>query len=275
MTRPIAARTILFCLVGLNVANNWSSAQSVKPLQQAHAHNDYEHDRPLHDALDHGFCSVEADIFLVNGELLVGHNRWSLRKDRTLKRLYLDPLAKIVESNNGRVHKDSAMFMLLIDFKHDGNKIYPILKKQLQEYSNMLSGIHDGKYQQRAIQVVISGSCPRKMITDDETRLVSIDGRFSDLDSNAPADFIPLISMRWSSQFKWRGRTQVTEQEINKLTNITRKAHERGRRVRFWATPESTAVWDRLFSAQVDHINTDKLARLQKYLLEKHKTDSN
>src|SRR5436190_12307328 len=32
-----------------------------KPLPQLHAHNDYEHKRPLFDALDHGFCSVEAD----------------------------------------------------------------------------------------------------------------------------------------------------------------------------------------------------------------------
>ena len=31
----------------------------------AHAHNDYEHARPLHDALARGFGSVEADIWLV------------------------------------------------------------------------------------------------------------------------------------------------------------------------------------------------------------------
>src|SRR5262245_58578952 len=37
------------------------------PLRQAHAHNDYEHPRPLFDALDQGFCSVEADIYLVDG----------------------------------------------------------------------------------------------------------------------------------------------------------------------------------------------------------------
>ncbi|HET6325009.1 MAG TPA: hypothetical protein VFG04_09940, partial [Planctomycetaceae bacterium] len=43
------------------------------PLIRAHAHNDYEHKRPLFDALDQGLCSVEADIFLVDGQLLVGH----------------------------------------------------------------------------------------------------------------------------------------------------------------------------------------------------------
>jgi hypothetical protein len=34
-----------------------ASATAVEPLPRAHAHNDYEHERPLLDALDHGFTS--------------------------------------------------------------------------------------------------------------------------------------------------------------------------------------------------------------------------
>ncbi len=45
-------------------------AADAAPLVNAHAHNDYAHKRPLADALDHGFCSVEADIFLVDGALI-------------------------------------------------------------------------------------------------------------------------------------------------------------------------------------------------------------
>lgn len=33
------------------------------PLDRAHAHNDYEHARPLIDALERGFGSVEADVY--------------------------------------------------------------------------------------------------------------------------------------------------------------------------------------------------------------------
>jgi len=44
---------------------------SPPPLTRAHAHNDYEHTRPLFDALEHGFCSIEPDIWLVDGKLLV------------------------------------------------------------------------------------------------------------------------------------------------------------------------------------------------------------
>ncbi len=43
------------------------------PLARAHAHNVYEHERPIFDALSHGFTSVEADVWFVNGERLMGH----------------------------------------------------------------------------------------------------------------------------------------------------------------------------------------------------------
>ena len=57
-------------------------SRAEKPLENAHAHNDYLHERPLFEALDLGFNSVEADIFLVDGQLLVGHSRDQLKPER-------------------------------------------------------------------------------------------------------------------------------------------------------------------------------------------------
>lgn len=62
-----------------------------RPLWRAHAHNDYEHPRPLFDALDHRFGSVEADIYLVGDQLLVAHDPVELDPTRTLESLYLAP----------------------------------------------------------------------------------------------------------------------------------------------------------------------------------------
>src|SRR5690349_19196948 len=76
-----------------------------RPLWRAHAHNDYEHPRPLSDALDHRFGSVEADIFLVGDQLLIGHTPDDLDPTRTLESLYLDPLARIVKANHGSVYR--------------------------------------------------------------------------------------------------------------------------------------------------------------------------
>ena len=91
-----------------------------QPLARAHAHNDYYHERPLLDALASGFCSVEADVFLKDDTLLVGHSRFELKKERTLESLYLAPLAKRVKANGGSVYKTKAPFHLMIDFKTDG-----------------------------------------------------------------------------------------------------------------------------------------------------------
>jgi len=54
------------------------------PLTRAHAHNDYEHPRPLLMPLDQGFCSVEADVWLTGGELRVGHELSATAPGRTL-----------------------------------------------------------------------------------------------------------------------------------------------------------------------------------------------
>src|SRR5437660_4910717 len=92
-------------------------APAVVPLRRAHAHNDYEHARPLLDALDHGFCSVEADVHLVDGELLVAHTRFQVKKGRTLQALYLDPLRERAKKNGGRVYPGGPEFVLLVELK--------------------------------------------------------------------------------------------------------------------------------------------------------------
>ena len=254
---------IAVCLVwGISAA----TAEEPTPLVRAHAHNDYRHDRPLLDALDHGFCSVEADIFLVGGELLVGHDRLELRKGRTLEKLYLKPLGERVRKNGGRVFKDGPPFTLLIDIKTDGAAVYAQLDKLLTRYSDVISGTIDGKHRAAAIDVIISGDRPKAEIAADKTRYCGIDGRLSDLDSEQPADLLPLISDRWTSHFKWRGKGPMPAAEKEKLRQTVEKAHARGRRVRFWATPENPAVWKELSAAGVDLINTDRLAELQKFL---------
>jgi hypothetical protein len=240
--------------------------QSVVPLPQSHAHNDYRHDRPLLDALERGFCSVEADIFLVEGRLLVGHGRDELKTERTLETLYLDPLQKRVKQNGGRVYPDGPTITLLVDIKENGPEVYTALRDVLTAYEEMLCRAESGVYHEGAIQVVISGDRPVEDIMANTTRYVGIDGRLSDLESSAPAHLMPLISDRWTSHFTWRGVGEFPAAERNKLQSIVRRAHASGRRVRFWATPESPRLWKELLAAEVDHINTDRLDSLREFL---------
>ncbi len=267
----MAERTGLRCLwllvaVSIPLPAVAEDSPPVRPLRQAHAHNDYYHPRPLLDALDHGFCSVEADVFLVDGELRVGHHELELTPQRTLELLYLRPLRERVRGNGGSVYGDGKPIMLLVDIKRDGPAAYKTLGRLLNEYRDIVSGVEDGRFRTRAVDVVISGDRPKTLIADDARRRAGIDGRLSDLDSELPADLMPLISDRWSSHFRWRGEGDIPPQEREKLRSIVRRAHESGRRVRFWATPESESLWRELIAAGVDHINTDQLDRLQGFL---------
>ena len=241
-------------------------AVAAEPLPQAHAHNDYHHPRPLIDALDHGFCSVEADIFAVGDELLVAHDRKDIAPGRTLRALYLDPLKARVKANGGRVYRDGPPFTLLIDFKSEAEPTYRVLRNVLAEYRDMLIEEVDGRRQPGAVSIVVSGNRPMKMIAADRQRLCGIDGRLSDLGTDMPADLMPLISDNWGNHFRWRGEGEMSRAEQQKLRSIVGQAHAAGRQVRFWATPESEKLWAQLVAAGVDHLNTDQLARLQTFL---------
>lgn len=253
-------------LLGTSIWLSPCSAQSVVPFSAAHAHNDYAHRRPLLDALDQGFCSIEADIFLVDGQLLVGHSRRELTTDRTLARLYLDPLRQRVEQNGGRVYPDGPTLTLLIDIKSDGPGTYQTLHALLANYTSMLARVEDGQRHEGAVQVIISGSRPIDLIAAANPRLAFVDGRVADLDGSLPADLVPLISDRWSAHFDWRGTGPFPAEQLDKLRDIVQRAHRQGQRVRFWETADRPEVWRVLRDAEVDLINTDDLPGLAAFL---------
>lgn len=263
----IVCGALLVCLAPA-VGENGKKA-AVVPLRHAHAHNDYEHKRPLLDALAHGFCSVEADIFLVDGELLVGHTRKDLRPERTLAKLYLDPLRQRAQANSGRIYPKGPTVFLLIDVKSEAKTTYAALDRVLARYEDLVSSMRDGSFQARAVTVVVSGNCDRAAITAQKVRRAAIDGRPPDLDSTAPAHLIPWISARWGALFRWQGKGPMPEAERIRLRQYVAKAHKQGRLVRFWATPESPRVWSTLLEAGVDLLNTDRLAELERFLLDR------
>jgi len=238
----------------------------VVPLTRAHAHNDYEHPRPLLDALDCGFCSVEADIWFLKEKLLVAHTPIDLNLERTLEKLYLDPLRARVKANGGKVYKDGPAFYLLIDIKTSAKETYAALAKVLENYTDILTVTRDGKTEVKAVTVVISGNRDVKTITEQKVRYAAIDGRPSDLNGNTTATLVPWISDSWRSQFKWDGTGPMPAEERKKLRDLVAKAHKQGRKVRFWATPEKVEVWKELLAADVDLLNTDKLKELEKFL---------
>jgi hypothetical protein len=245
----------------------------VLPLINAHAHNDYAHARPLFDALEHGFCSVEADVFLVHQKLLVGHEQKDLNPERTLQRLYLDPLRQQVRSHGGSVFVNPARFFLLIDVKTEANSTYLTLDRVLAGYADVLSCTDKGKFSPGAITVVISGNRAIDVMSKQLKRFAGFDGRLSDLDSKVPTDLMPWLSDRWGRTFRWQGRGPMPAREKAQLHSYVTRAHQHGRLLRFWGTPEREECWHALLSEGVDLLNTDRLPQLQKFLLTNRAAD--
>jgi len=241
-------------------------ARAAEPLPQAHAHNDYEHKRPLLDALDHGFCGVEADIYFTNNALLVAHDADKVDPKRTLEALYLDPLRQRVKQNGGSVYSNGPSLMLLIDFKTEAKSTYDALRPVLEKYREMLTKFTATETRTGAVTIVLSGNRPINTVAGERERLVAIDGRLPDMDESPSPHLVPLVSDNWTKYFQWRGQGPLSEIERGKLKAFVARAHAEGRKIRFWAVPDTEAGWRVMREAEVDLINTDNLAGLQKFL---------
>ena len=251
-----------------------SNEEAILPLAKAHAHNDYEHTRPLLDALDHGFTSVEADVWLVDGELLVAHDEEDLRPERTLQSLYLDPLMERVKLNKRSVYPNYEHdFILWIDIKSEGEDTYQAIHNQLRKYQKMLTKFTPSGVKPGAITVYISGNRPRTLMENQRVRYAAYDGRMSDLGTDVSNEFIPVISDNWTKYFTWNGTGEMPQAEREQLYSMVETTHANGQKIRFWATPDTpspqrVAIWNELLKAGVDFLNTDDLSGLEKYLKE-------
>jgi hypothetical protein len=273
----ILAVALAVALAAASPTSSEAQPSASSGLERAHAHNDYEHQRPLFDALDHNFKSVEADIWLVEGELIIAHDSedvpQAVKDGRTLRSLYLEPLQTVIAQNGGSVYRgDPDYFTLLIDIKSEAASTYLALHEELQDYEGMLTrfgprGVRDG-----AVTAIVSGNRPRELMLQQRVRYAAYDGRLSDLGVATDQTFVPLISDNWTRNFTWRGDGPMPSKERRKLRSIVETAHANGQRVRFWETPELSpqreAVWRELLAARVDYINTDHLSDLETFLLQ-------
>lgn len=250
-----------------------------KSLARAHAHNDYEHERPLLDALDQGFTSVEADVYVAPVQglsqlagLYVAHDPQDIDFSRTLASLYLEPLKKRVSENGGCVHSDCAQFHLLIDAKTEAESTYSAIEAELARYDTLFAKYVDGGIRPGPVIATLSGNRPLATMKAASSRYTFYDGRFSDLDSNEPITLIPLISDSWTTQFGWDGNGEMPADQKARLNEAIAKSHAKGRRVRLYNVPDAAgpareSIWRALLAADQDQINTDDLAGLRAFLL--------
>lgn len=230
----------------------------VKPLVNAHAHNDYEHEHPLKDALGYGFTSVEADVYLIDNVLYVSHNYPKALKGITLKELYLDPLQQIMETNGNKVYRGyTGVFYLMIDLKSEGETTYQKLHEEISKYPRFINNPN--------FKIYLSG---KDLLNTLKTgsRILAVDGRPKDIGHGYSAAEMPVVSESFVNITGWNTRDAVTEEQWKKVQDFINAVHKDGKKCRIWAIPDHLEVWKRLKGYGMDFINTDQLKALSEFL---------
>lgn len=276
-------RTLAFSAIATSCWIGQANADTVPvPADQAvprtHAHNDYEHEYPLFDALHNGFISVESDIWLYGSDLRVAHDPVADPMILpTLQELYLTPLSNLANSvNNGGIYADGTPLILLVDIKSEGISTYQRLHDTLTDYAADNPGLfttytknasngYDVK--EGAVSVIISGERPRDYMLSQDLRYAAYDGRKDDIGMGIAAGFIPLISGNWNTFFTgdlaWHGTGTIPDDTMAALQEIVAQVHSEEKLLRFWNLPkDEPSVWGPLYDADIDLINTDNLTGL-------------
>jgi len=227
------------------------------PRTIVHSHNDYLRKRPVLDALEAGAGSLEADVYLVDGQLLVGHDRKDLVPGRTLQSLYLDPLQAWIKAHPRREEP----LWLLVDVKENGREVYARLREIFTDFPI----VADSTTGKAPVRIVLSGALAsaagREIVREHPTPWAGIDGRLTDL--NLPEDLtvpMPWISESWLGTFRWLGIGAMPTDDYRRIRDMAQRARQHGRRLRFWGAPDLADVWRTQVQAGVDLLSTDRPA---------------
>ena len=235
-------------------------AQSKKySVSNAHSHNDYEQKEALTLALSKGFGSIEADVFLQEDSLFVAHYSHEIKRGRTLEKLYLNPLAEEAKKYKGYAYANKAPLQLLIDLKTDAEPTLTKLIQILDPYSAML-------YPKGGIQIVITGNRPEPADYGNFPKYIYFDGRPENDYTKQELKRVGLVSQSFRNYSKWMGLGEINQEDKVVLQEVVNQVHKKGKKIRFWADPDTPETWELMKKLGVDYINTDKISELSSYL---------
>jgi hypothetical protein len=251
--------------------------RNVVPLK-CHSHNDYWRRVPLYQALHYGCASVEADIWLTDNrndsELYVGHSMKSLKRDRTLRSMYIDPLLELLDATNHNKTPNqtkglfatapSRTLVLLVDIKNKPGLSFDALSIHLEPLraKNYLTYHNGSALVPGPITIVATGSTPYASILAQPPtkRDIFFDAPLGALTPPIPApteginsrnshetfqDYNTTTSLYASaslrhvlgSPFPFFFPWAPTSRQLERIRSATRAAHARGLTVRWWDTP--------------------------------------
>lgn len=250
-------KNILLLLAALLVFNVSINAQDEKDFK-IHSHNDYQRNVPFWEALGVGCASIEADVILMDGELMVAHERQSIKHGRTLRTLYLSPIKNARDL--GLIQAFG--FHLLVDIKTEAYTTLEVLVKQLKEYDALLYSPSN----KDGLRIIVSGNRPKVQDYHKYPDWIFFDYQSKTLDQSLPLEKIGMVSLSFRQFSVWNGKGRIVETEREKLLAFIQSVHDLGKPVRFWGTPDSKSAWRTFFDLGVDYINTDSPFEANAYL---------
>ncbi|WP_394993284.1 hypothetical protein [Emticicia sp.] len=224
--------------------------------QIIHSHNDYEQKQPFFVAYNLGFDSIEADLYLKDGELYVAHDWKNITPDRTLKSLYLEPLLAKINENKGFPYPNKKPLQLLLDLKRDGKEILKVLYAQLKPHEKEL----------RHVKIAISGDMPPPEDFASFDKMFFFDGRKNLIYSKKAYKKVALVSASFLDFGKyWAGKEPLSDETFQKINTFVEEIHTKGKKVRIWGTPNTILGFETLKKLKIDIIGTDDLELLAKF----------
>jgi alkaline phosphatase len=225
--------------------------------QITHSHNDYEQKQPFFAAYNLGFDSIEADLYLKDGELCVAHDKKDVSTERTLRKLYIEPLLAKIKENGGYPYPNKIPLHLLLDLKTQGHEIMQVLDAQLKPYKKEL----------RHVKISISGDMPQPEEFQNYDKMFSFDGRRNLTYSKKAFKRIYMVSASFTEFGKyWTGKQALPQEVADKISVFVKEMHAKNKKVRLWGTPNTTLGFKTLKALKVDVIGTDDLPLLRNFI---------
>ncbi len=225
----------------------------------AHAHNDYHNTVPFWNAYQHGFGSIEADIFLRNGELIVAHDTQEIKLHHTLEQYYLLPVQSCLQQNGGSPYPDKTLqLQMLIDIKNDSVATLNELVKELEKHPLITHS--------PLVKWVISGNRPAQEQFSSYPVYIWFDGELDKSYTPEALKKINMLSDNFARYSQWNGAGELPEKDREALKTAIKKARDSHKTVRLWNAPDTENAWQQFMKLGIDYINTDHLAALDDYL---------
>ena len=252
-----------FCCMFFCLYNTTVTGQTVYTSANAHSHNDYLQHTPFYQAFNEQFGSIEADIHLRNGLLLVAHDSADVKINLTLENLYLLPILQAVKRNGGYVYKDSSRkLQLLIDIKTDSIHTLDALIQLLKKYPAI---IHNN-----SIRIAITGNRPHQKLYSSYPSFIWFDGNANVNYSKQALSKIVMLSDDFSEYTRWYGNGKIPDSARIIVTTLINNAHRLKKPIRFYGCPDNANAWKEMIRLKVDFLNTDHIEALSDFLLRRN-----